>query len=499
MTTSSVCSSKPLVVSINNYSYNNVNKTTNVDDDFDCVKVEISDLDNNCPNPTTLNLMRCKTQILHPFRKLLCFIGWRPFGADSWQRSSVFFRIINTIYPIFILLLLLFNYTYEIIICQGKLNVRTDTQTTTTTTTATSPPTAHGLTTSLHKNQSAGTWATLQPGITRPHTTNASLTLMHAHAECAHIFTTYILPDIFHCVAFIIGFIHFRVTEGEPMYSLMEKVFIHADQNVRLSGTHRAIRRLKLFLLIGCIWVIVSVATHALSNAMNDFAHTLIFRETTLHVVTEKPMRYALFTIDIICLLISNCIHMAVAMNYACQCEMILFYCKAIRIRLEENSIHLLEAMKRILDLGTSISQLNSSASRMMSILIIFFLERSILGFILLVVNQIFQVDMWIYRSFYALVWFSILAFCLAQAARVTSKCDKFYRISLSMRVYGYHNATPSELDGFLLFLSKAELRVKLFGITIRPGTIIFISIAFFLVFIVLLQTSIISNANSFL
>lgn len=87
-----------------------------------------------------------------------------------------------------------------------------------------------------------------------------------------------------------------------------------------------------------------------------------------------------MFTIDIICLLISNCIHMAVVMNYACHCEMILFYCKAIRIRLEEKSIHLLEAMKRILDLGASISQLNSAASRMMSILIIFFLERTILG-----------------------------------------------------------------------------------------------------------------------
>ena len=67
-------------------------------------------------------------------------------------------------------------------------------------------------------------------------------------------------------------------------------------------------------------------------------------------------------------------------MNYACHCEMILFYCKSIRIRLEENSIHLVEAMKQILDLGTSISQLNSAASRMMSILIIFFLERTILG-----------------------------------------------------------------------------------------------------------------------
>ena len=67
-------------------------------------------------------------------------------------------------------------------------------------------------------------------------------------------------------------------------------------------------------------------------------------------------------------------------MNYACHCEMILFYCKSIRTRLEENSIHLLDAMKQILDLGTSISQLNSAASRMMSILIIFFLERTILG-----------------------------------------------------------------------------------------------------------------------
>jgi len=59
---------------------------------------------------------------------------------------------------------------------------------------------------------------------------------------------------------------------------------------------------------------------------------------------------------------------------------MIVFYCKAIRLRLEEKSIHLLESMKRILDLGASISQLNSAASRMMSILIICFLERTILG-----------------------------------------------------------------------------------------------------------------------
>ncbi len=59
---------------------------------------------------------------------------------------------------------------------------------------------------------------------------NTSLlaTTMHTQTnndtECGHIFTMYIVPDILHCTAFIIGFVYFRITEGEPMYSLMEKV-----------------------------------------------------------------------------------------------------------------------------------------------------------------------------------------------------------------------------------------------------------------------------------
>jgi len=107
--------------------------------------IQISDLDNSCPNATTVSLMRCKKQILHPFRNLLCLvsklnifklfkfslslkIGWRPIGADSLKHSSILLRIFNIFYPLFILILLLFNYTYEIIVCQGKLNVVTDTK-----------------------------------------------------------------------------------------------------------------------------------------------------------------------------------------------------------------------------------------------------------------------------------------------------------------------------------------------------------------------------------
>ena len=67
-------------------------------------------------------------------------------------------------------------------------------------------------------------------------------------------------------------------------------------------------------------------------------------------------------------------------MNYVCHCEMIIFYCKAIRTRLEEKSIHLIEAMKQIVDLGVSIGQLNSAASRMMTVLLVLILQRTMLG-----------------------------------------------------------------------------------------------------------------------
>lgn len=83
-------------------------------------------------------------------------------------------------------------------------------QTTTTTTTST--------TRTPSENHTLFNWSALLPP--RPFRPPATV----SPPVCGHIFTTYILPDILHFVAFIIGFIYFRVTEGEPIYSLMEKV-----------------------------------------------------------------------------------------------------------------------------------------------------------------------------------------------------------------------------------------------------------------------------------
>jgi hypothetical protein len=64
------------------------------------------------------------------------------------------------------------------------------------------------------------------------------------------------------------------------------------------------------------------------------------------------------------------------------------------------------------------------------------------------------------------------------------------------MRVYGYHSATPSELDGFILFISAAELRAKLFGLTIRPGNVISMIVTIMIVCVILIQTDYIQSPH---
>ena len=64
------------------------------------------------------------------------------------------------------------------------------------------------------------------------------------------------------------------------------------------------------------------------------------------------------------------------------------------------------------------------------------------------------------------------------------------------MRVYGYHSATPSELDGFVLFISAAELRAKLFGLAIRPGNVISMVVTILLACVILIQTDFISSPH---
>ena len=50
--------------------------------------------------------------------------------------------------------------------------------------------------------------------------------------------------------------------------------------------------------------------------------------------------------VDLIALIIVNSVYLAVVINYATQCEMIIFYIDEVRTRLEEKSVTIKEAMQ---------------------------------------------------------------------------------------------------------------------------------------------------------
>ena len=57
------------------------------------------------------------------------------------------------------------------------------------------------------------TLATSKPGVWKP-----------AVTECTHILSTYVVPNVFHFLAFLIGFYMFRIQESEGLHALIEKV-----------------------------------------------------------------------------------------------------------------------------------------------------------------------------------------------------------------------------------------------------------------------------------
>lgn len=46
-----------------------------------------------------------------------------------------------------------------------------------------------------------------------------------AVTECTHITSTYVVPNLLHFMAFLIGFYMFRIQENEGLHALIEKVF----------------------------------------------------------------------------------------------------------------------------------------------------------------------------------------------------------------------------------------------------------------------------------
>lgn len=451
------------------------------------IRVDIADFDGeDSLNLTTTTLKRCKQQVLRPYWKLLMLIGWRGFGRESVNSGSKGWSVLNTIYPVFVVCLLWYVYIYEIVACQWRLNINKDIE-------LILPASTIAVTTShLNTTQSNIPFATL--GSAEYVDQNFSQSSRHKTPmpkACEHVITTYVIPNVLHFIAFVMGFVHYRIQENEQLYAIMEKVFLQATPlSNRGSSQHKMIKKLRMFQILGALWVLSTLILQGLYEWAFDFPKLNFFLNTT------STVHWALFSVEMLGIMILNSVSLAVVANYVTQCEMMLFYIRGLALRLQEKSSDLKSAMKDVLSVRQNLSLLNGPLARMTSLICIIFCELTIIGISILVLNKNDQPKIWIYRAVFPLIFLVMLCFPLFQAARVNSVCSRIIKIALEMRVFGYKGSSQLDLDSFMNFVANTRLRAKLFHIPIMPAYLITIIVISCLVLLILFQTSIIGPIN---
>ncbi|XP_013403742.1 uncharacterized protein LOC106169005 [Lingula anatina] len=194
-------------------------------------------------------------------------------------------------------------------------------------------------------------------------------------AVCEHIITTYIIPNFLHFVAFVMGYFYFRIQDNEQLYALMEKVFLQAGPSQgKVASQSNMIKRLRLFLALGAVWVLAVMALQVLFVA--------VFGIDQRNVLSRAGIlgQWILFGIELVGIIIVNSVNLAVIINFATQCEMLIFFIKGISTKLQEKSMDLKSAMKDVLMVRHSIGSLNGPMSQMTSLAAIRFAELTIIA-----------------------------------------------------------------------------------------------------------------------
>ncbi|KAH9509401.1 hypothetical protein Btru_045800 [Bulinus truncatus] len=415
------------------------------------IRVEIQDLCNDGSfNFTTNTLRKCKQLVLRPYWGLLLFIGWRGFHKESIHANKRRWKCINFVYPAFMSLLLLYTYMYEILACEWKLDITTDSK-------LMQPSTSTPTTTMTTHNHSHITvpMSFLQPAHSLAG--NLSGLIESRNIGCQHIVTTYFIPNLLHFLAYCLGLYYFRIQENEQLYALMEKVFLQATPlQARTASQQKMIYKLRLFLILGAVWVFLTVLLQCL------YVWAFNFPKLPLFETIGASGYWILFSVELMGRTVFNSVILAIVMNYATQCEMIKFYVRGLGLRLQEKSTDLKTAMKDLLMLRQSLSVLNGIISKMTSLAAIILAELTIIGVCILFLNEYDDAKVWTYRGFFPFIWALMLCFPLVQAARVNSICLRIQKISLEMRVFGYKGASILDLDSFLQFVSLTKLKCTL-------------------------------------
>lgn len=310
-----------------------------------------------------------------------------------------------------------------------------------------------------------------------------------AVTECTHIFSTYVVPDVLHFLAFLIGFYMFRIQESEGLHALIEKVFLLSSVPKKITS------RLRFFLFGGFFLVFLGVCNFILFCYAFKLGSVTGFR----HIPSATWVAAIVMGLG---RLVQLCVSIVTIVNYCAQCELLIFYIREITLRMEEKTKDLDNIMKDILEVKKNLSRVNGLISVIATLIVFSYFELSVIG----VCNLSLQFEKLLsdksklmYRISATLISFTIIIFPITIAARLTSAARKLKQSSLHTRVFGYPSASQLDLDSFVLFTHSAEMKAKLLFLPVQCSFLSGVVAVVVFVLLLMLQLGILAGKNTYL
>uniref|UniRef100_A0A0L8GW10 Uncharacterized protein n=1 Tax=Octopus bimaculoides TaxID=37653 RepID=A0A0L8GW10_OCTBM len=373
-------------------------------------------MDYNSYNITTVNLRSCKQKILTPYLRLLkltlndddnddddddddddgddaCLhprslvvqqketgrVGWRPFADDRYYRYW-WVEFINLVYPILVLLLLLFIYAWQVGNCWWNLNAR--------------------IYIKSHEHKHMHTSSSNKSALTMSEDTNLTTINKKGNVECQQNMPTYLITDILHLIMFCMGMVFFRYHGDEQVCGLLEKVFLEIESlRNRNVSNNIMVRKFRIFMGAGITWVLMTVGLQIL--------YFWIYR-SHIFITTESLSSatiWSLVVLEVIGVFMINTVSLAAVCNYVIQCEAIILFVRGISLRFLDSGQDLPKGMKQLVEIKCHLKMLNSSTGKMTSLVTFIFAAFTVIGLNTLCMNTADQADIWVYRSLFPLVW----------------------------------------------------------------------------------------------
>ncbi|XP_065176313.1 uncharacterized protein LOC135806095 isoform X2 [Sycon ciliatum] len=404
-------------------------------------------------NVTSQALYRCKQKVLKPYLRLLSLLGWHPIvGGHS---SKCWVRVINALYPFFVMAIILLGYIVQYALCYRRLPNRFD------------------------KKEA-----------------QREVNYTFNSTELCHngLFSNYIIPDVLHAAAFLYSFYVIRWKENEHLVTLMERVFLQtSSSHSGWMSQPRLIRSLRFLLFFNVVWVLCSIAGHSLHLTALTFGIEHRYNPQFQWFNADGAAHYVLLVFLLAGLSAMDIVYASVMTNYAIQCHLLITHMRCTMVRTRQKLVSLHQSMKDITDESQYLRTLNDKVATAVSLLV-FSVSSMLILRVFDVINSPPEALFFVANTIRAVVILALLALPLVQACRVTNAGYALQRLGseIAVRPFGYQDTPSEDIYMFQLFTSSLQPRAKLFRVPFHTSWVTSICLSLTFALLISLQLDLI-------